>query len=200
MVAAAPASANIVTNGSFEATLAYPHPGGSFATLSAGSTAIEGWTVTGHSVDWIYDYWVPSDGSYSIDLNGLGLGGLTASTLLSTSVGQVYRVSFDMAGNTDGLPQTKTLLVTVDSFLPVSFTFDTAGKSRTNMGWVTNTFTFTATSTTTSLSFASGSGGPDPFYGAALDNVRVDPVPEPGTLLLLGGGLSALALRRRRKA
>ena len=37
--------------------------------------------------------------------------------------------------------------------------------------------------------------------GYGIDRVSVgDPVPEPGTLLLLGSGISALALRRRRKA
>jgi len=33
-----------------------------------------------------------------------------------------------------------------------------------------------------------------------LDDVSVQPVPEPGTLLLVGSGITALALRRRRKA
>lgn len=36
--------------------------------------------------------------------------------------------------------------------------------------------------------------------GLLLDDVRLDAVPEPGTLLLLGSGVTALALRRRRKA
>ena len=44
-------------------------------------------------------------------------------------------------------------------------------------------------------------GGPlGDNVGLMLDDVKLDAVPEPGSLLLLGSGLSALALRRRRKA
>jgi len=55
-----------------------------------------------------------------------------------------------------------------------------------------------------------GGGFPQPSSGNnyifgysdfnAANNLTVDAVPEPGTLLLLGSGLSALVLRRRRKA
>jgi choice-of-anchor C domain-containing protein len=203
LFAASPAHANLVTNGSFEGGVP-----STFVTLAAVDSSIPGWTVTGGTIDWINTYWVPSDGSFSLDMEGLSRGTIETSAPLTTVIGQTYRLSFDMAGNPDGnhgfpdfVPIVKELDVTVGGVGAPPFFFDTTGHSLGSMGWVTQTFYFTATSTSTSLSFAAGPDASDtPFFGAALDNVSVEAVPEPGTLMLLGAGLSALGLVKRRKA
>ena len=191
------ASALVITNGSFEGTGDL----GSYSTLSAGSTAIEGWTVVSGTIDWIQNYWQHSDGSRSLDLSG-STSGTMAGFVFDTMVGQSYRVLFDMAGNPDGGPTIKTLQASIyPPAMANTFTFDTAGKTLDNMGWETKWFDFTATHFFTTLYFGDISGDPG-FYGAALDNVRVveyAPVPEPGTLLLLGAGLMGLAYAKRRR-
>lgn len=189
------ASASIITNGSFEQGTNPPTSG--FTTLSASSTAITGWTVGGQGVDWIHNsYWNASDGIRSIDLSGPGPGSI--SQTFSTIPGQAYEVRFDMAGNTDGGPALKTLTVSVGG-PPLTFTFDTAGKSRPgNMGWETKSFVFTATSSSTTLTFMSTT---NTAFGPALDNVSVTFVPEPLSMVVFSGLMvSGLAAVRRRKA
>src|SRR5258708_18344011 len=163
-LAAAPAFAAAITNGSFE-TGTDP---GVFTTLFAGdSTSIPGWTVTSGSVDYIGTYWTASNGSRSLDMSGNGAGAI--SQTLSTVAGHTYTVTFDMAGNPDGSPAIKTLNVDAGG-LPSLYSFDVTGHDKTNMGWEPQTFNFTATGTSTNLTFTSTVDTP---FGPALDNVVV---------------------------
>ncbi len=93
-----------VVNGSFELGT---DPGGSFLTVNAGESSITGWTVDSGSVDYIGGYWAASDGLRSIDMNGLTTGSIS-QTITGLTIGQQYRVSFDLAGNTDFGPTVKT--------------------------------------------------------------------------------------------
>ena len=191
------AQASPFTNGSFE------NPGGQFSGfifLGPGSTTIPGWTVGGgsSSVDWIGNFWAASQGNQSVDLNGSSTGSIFQT--FDTTPGQHYQVLFDLAGNTDGPPNLKTLNVQATGNPLQGYSFDDTGFNHTNMGWQTFIYDFTATGTSTTLTFTSTT--PNNFFGPALDNVRVSAVPEPATMavfgLLAAGGLGYV--RRRKPA
>jgi choice-of-anchor C domain-containing protein len=190
----AAAASNLITNGSFESNGAN-FTSGSFATFAAGSNALTGWTITGDSVDLINAYWTPSQGHFSLDLSG-EYDGAIAQTF-TTVIGQKYLVSFDMAGNPADTSDTIKFLHVGLSQQPL-YTFDTAERSLSNMGWRTKSFVFQAVGTQSTLHFA---GSQDSAYGVALDNISVTAVPEPETfaMLLAGLGLVGVVARRKRQ-
>jgi len=185
-------AANLVVNGSFEAQTVHSVAG--FDTLSG--NGLTGWTIGLRNVDLVSSsFWTPSDGNNSLDLNGEGKSSI--SQVLSTVIGQVYTLSFDLAGNPFGLSPSKGLSVNLG---PVGlYDFDTTGHNAGNMGWTHYTAIFAAVSTSTTLSFASRTSG---NAGPALDNISVSAVPEPETyaMLLAGLGLMGTMARRRRQS
>lgn len=124
-------------NGGFEATVA-PNP---YLTVARGSTAITGWTVGAGGVDHVRDYWQPASGSQSIDLNALSPGGI--SQTFATVAGRSYRVTFALAGNPDS-PGVKTVRVQAAG-TQQDFSLDTTGRSRSAMGWTTQSLDFVST-------------------------------------------------------
>jgi len=185
-------AADLITNGGFENSSF----SGTFQNIGAGN-GLSGWTIESGSVDLINTYWQPASGNYSLDLNGNSAAVIAQS--FATEVGKTYTVTFNMAGNTDGGGAVKYITAGVNG--DHSFTFDTTGQSRGNMGWTTQSFSFVADSTTSTLRFSGDSR--NSYYGAALDNISVAAaVPEPETyaMLIAGLGLVGFMARRKKKA
>ncbi|NLF73029.1 MAG: choice-of-anchor C family protein [Candidatus Anammoximicrobium sp.] len=158
---------NIVANGSFEEDSTYNL--GGLVGLGAGNTTVTGWQVR-QAVDWIGSAWTASEGQRSIDLNATAAGAI-AQTLI-TEPGRWYRVQFALAGNPLNDPGLKTLRVTAGDEA-AEFTFDTTGRTSTEMGWQTIDWQFRPQQTLTTLVFESlvpTSAGP------AIDNVVVQPL------------------------
>ena len=193
-------AANLIQNGSFEDG-ANP---GSFLQLDAVSTVITGWTVSQGSIDYIGTLWQASNGSRSLDLGaGSSPGGIKQT--FNTTVGGTYRVTFDLAGNPNASPTIKDMRVSAGGS-SADFSFDTTGKSNSNMGWLSKSWDFTANSTTTTLEFIDLTNS---IAGPALDNVSVmlsstppipTSIPEPSSILgLLSLGVLGIgsALKRQ---
>lgn len=162
-------------NGSFESGGVVPC---NTFNVPAGSTLITGWTVSVGNIDWLGALalscgWQASNGNNSLDLVGTGgIGGIQQT--FDTVPGQTYTVAFDIAGNPGAPPVIKPLAVTING-VTTNFTFDTTGRTGTNMGWTTQSIAFTATATSSTINFVSDvtpSGG-SLNAGAALDNVRI---------------------------
>lgn len=187
------ANAAAFVNGSFETG---PAPG-SFVTLSAGSTAIAGWTVGGDSIDYIGTYWNAQSGSRSVDLSGNAPGSL--SQTFDTVLGLTYNVSFFLGANGDGPPPTKSVTVGATGNATVGYTVPSTPFPPNVVTYSPFSYAFTATGTSTTLTFTSTG---TTAYGAALDSVSVNAVPEPATwaLMIVGFGAMGGMLRRHRQA
>jgi hypothetical protein len=88
----------------------------------------------------------------------------------TTVPGKRYTVTYSLAANPAGGPAVKTGKVLVDGQNFQNFSFDTTGKTMSNMGYVTREVSFVATGATTTLAFASTLSG---AYGPVIDDVSV---------------------------
>jgi choice-of-anchor C domain-containing protein len=174
--------ASLIVNGSFERG---PNVG-AFLNLAAGNTALPGWVVTGEGVDYVSTgYWVSSDGARAIDLDGSARsvktppyvqGGIAQT--FSTKPAVRYRVTFDLAGNPNQLPEVKRFRISAAG-QSAEMSFNAKGKTARSMGWQKTTWTFTASGAMTTLEFRSLTVSPQTGYGAAIDNVSVVEDSEP---------------------
>jgi hypothetical protein len=224
---AIPARADLVNNGTFSGTVTDNN--GSYSEYSTGqsfATTMGGfqWTVNNGNVDWIGTYWTAPDGTrsatgeHSVDLDGNTPGGIR-DTADGTVAGQLYLLSFDLAGNPDGSPteNIKTVVVSAGSTTE-TFTFNvangvasgpngstapTGATSDTNMGWQLESFLFVGDAGATNFSFISGDADPNSHNGAAIGNVSIvefSRTPEPGFYGLLAAGLAGIAIVRFRRS
>jgi len=152
-------------NGSFENVT---NGGSPSSFYGFGSSAIPNWTIVSGDVELdsgLFQNGLTQPGTHVIDLNGTMPGGIQQSFL--TVPGVSYTLSFELAGNVLGGANPKTLIVTAPGS-PATFSFDTTGKSSTNLGWVVKSLTFTATSSLSTISFQSTTPG---SAGPLIDNV-----------------------------
>ena len=158
---------NLLVNGSFEEG----PPVGNWLGLNPDNKQIKGWVVTRAQIDLVGTYWKAADGKKSIDLHGSpGKGGI--SQTFATKPGRTYSVTFSLAGNPEGGDQVKIVGVSAAD-KTTSFTFDTKGKTKEDLGWVKKTWKFKAAKDKTTLEFYTLTKGVDASCGPVIDNVVV---------------------------
>lgn len=167
----APPPAPLLANGGFETPAI---PANAFIRYGTGST-VGPWRVSEGNVDLTgANFWQTADGRQSIDLEGSESGKIEQR--IATRIGGCYTVTFALAGNPDGGPTVKRGFARVYQHtlghptVQKNFIFNTAGKSRSNMGYVPERFRFRALASSGTLSFASTTGG---GYGPVIDAVNV---------------------------
>ena len=132
--------------------------------------------------------------SRCVDLDGTGTSGAGKISHVEPSLGSgQYRISFYLQANDRGYAP-DSVTVTFGPYSEV-FTLPSLGNNLDSWLFFSRDVSYAGPPGLT-LTFDHAGGD---NVGILLDNVTIEAVPEPATLLLLGSGLTGLALRRRRR-
>ena len=192
----APAGATPVFEDTFDAETGSGQ--GASGQSQGNYTAFANWTVSDGSVDLIAhtDFGIDCFGGSGkcVDLDGgTNNAGVLTSVALNLAAG-IYDFSFQLAGTDSDFGQANSNLpntvdVSIGTFFVTAITVNKGDPFASYGG----SFTLLAP-TTVSIVFANQGGD---NFGAMLDSVKLELVPEPGTAALLALGLVALAAKRR---
>ncbi|MEA5509379.1 DUF642 domain-containing protein [Crocosphaera sp. UHCC 0190] len=183
-------AANLINNGSFEDYQSAFAPNQSYKTLSAGSTEINDWEVTGGGIKYyLGGGWTGSNSDYVLDLSASGLGGIRQT--FDTIIGNKYRLTFDLSRNI-GI-NTPPILRTSAAGEFQDFAFSPTSPMdfiTKNVQWETQIWEFEAKDTTTTLELFMIDNQPlngtivsaNTYSGTALDNISIISLSPPSPL------------------
>lgn len=207
------ASANLITNGSFETPVVPP---GSFILVTPGSS-FDGWTVAGAPgnvapISGLFTSFglsfTAQDGAQWLDLTGLSNTATGVQQTVVTDVGTIYDLSFWVGNqvNPTGIYGISSSIEVFAGGVALGTATNTGGTGTTTQNWEQFFLSFTATSPLTTIEFLNRDASNDNTNG--LDNIvllaqgspQPTIIPEPGSLSLFAVSLIALKVVRRRKA
>ncbi|MEU9132721.1 choice-of-anchor C family protein [Kitasatospora sp. NPDC048540] len=152
-----------------------------FRSTESDNNTIGPWKVTVKTVDLVRG-WQTADGSQILDLNGTNATDLNITQpgaveqTFATKKGEMYKLTFSLAGNPQRGPAVKTGEVKINGQKVQDFSVDVTGKTVNDLGWKQQQVTFIAADKSTTLTFASTTGDPsNPSpSGPLIDNVKVE--------------------------
>ena len=199
VLSAAHAQPNLVVNGSFEDP--------ALNSSAAVFPSIPGWTLSyGPAIEiQRQNYgWSAAHGSQWVELDADTIpptgtnGSIGIYQNIPTTPGAVYQLSFAFSPRPGNRPDNEPydgVRVLWGGNHVATITADGRRLSRPN--WVYYTYTLVASGTLTRLEFQDA-GLYNNTYGAYIDDVRLQLVPEPASLIALATGVVGLVARRRR--
>ncbi len=191
-----PTDGNLLLNGSFESPAMSLTPAAT--TFAVGMSGTTGWTSTGARASAVLNStggWNTQEGDRCCHLgDAWSQSGITQT--FDTSVGQLYELSFYATGTSGRSENGQSGTVSVGDLTTTTFTTD-PGAYIQNDAWKQFTYQFHATGSQSTLTLLNLGD----TNGISVDNVRIQIVPEPSTLMLFGSallGLLAYAWRKRK--